>query len=316
MSDSCPRCRSPREDGDLRCAICGSQLEPPEEPRATPTVRFLRCTACGASMGLRASAGTLACAFCDAELVVRESSDPLEEVEATLPFRVGADAARQALATWIRGLGPLRPSDLAQKAKVESLRPTTWVGWVFDARATISWTADSDHDARRSDWAPHAGQTRLVFDDLVVSASRGLEDREVEGLIASYDLSQAEPEPALPTETVVERFDVQRSQARARILSAIAATAAERLQASGEIPGSRFRNVHVEPLVTDLDTRRLAFPAWILAWRYDGDLYRTVISGHDAAFLVGRAPWSFWKIAGLVALGLVLVGVVIGLAVS
>jgi len=309
MTSTCSRCRSPREDGDLRCAVCGSPL-PSAAPRPAAAVRFLRCSSCSASIAWDAEKRALACAFCESELVPVETSDPVEEVEATLPFTVDDRAASAALQSWIASLGPLRPSDLARRARVESLRPITWVGWVFGARATISWTADSDHDARRSDWAPHAGQTDLDFEDLAISASRGLTDEETLALTASYELARARPEVDLPAETLVERFDVQRSQARARILEAIETTAAQRLQASGVIPGRRYRNVHVEPLVTELSTRRLAFPAWILAWRYDGELYRTVISGHDASCVVGRAPWSWVKILALIALGALVIAAI------
>ena len=311
MSAACPRCRSPREDGDQRCAVCGSPLEVRANFGTTTNVRFLRCTDCSASIEWSVEKAALACAFCDAELNTIESSDPVEAAQQTLGFTVEAEAARAALARWIASLGFFRPSDLAQRAQIEALKPTTWVAWVFDARATISWTADSDYDARRSDWAPHAGQTDLDFDDLCVSASRGLSDEETARLTPSYDLALATEAPELPDDTRIERFDVQRSQARARILAAIEATAATRLQQSGQIPGTRYRNVHVQPLVRELTTRRIAFPAWILAWRYDGQLYRTVISGHDASCLVGQAPWSSAKIAAVIVLGLAAIAAIV-----
>ena len=45
----------------------------------------------------------------------------------------------------------------------------------------------------------------------------------------------------------------------------------------------------------------LAFPAWVLAYRYKDRLYRTVLSGQDPSCLKGEAPYSAFRIAAVVA---------------
>jgi hypothetical protein len=45
-----------------------------------------------------------------------------------------------------------------------------------------------------------------------------------------------------------------------------------------------------------LVTRRLGFPAWVIAYRYRGVLHRCVLSGQDAACLVGDAPISVARV--------------------
>jgi hypothetical protein len=57
-------------------------------------------------------------------------------------------------------------------------------------------------------------------------------------------------------------------------------------------------------LLQRLETRRLSFPAWVLAYRYRERLYRVVISGQDAAVIQGQTPISYGRIAGVVLLGL------------
>jgi hypothetical protein len=190
-----------------------------------------------------------------------------------------------------------------------------WAGWVVDARALVSWAADSDHDSGRSDWAPHSGQVTMDFDNIVVPASRGLTYSECAALTRYYDLGTAEPigehDDAL-TGDVIEAFDAQRSAARRTVLSAIEATAAARLQ-RGTIPGRRFRNVKVGVFLQGLRTRRVALPAWVLVYRYRGEPHRAVVHGQQAGCVVGRAPYSFWKIAGLVAGGLALIAAIVAL---
>jgi hypothetical protein len=270
----------------------------------------LRCGQCGAATRYDARSESLRCSFCSGELKSEELTDPVEQTEAYLPFTVDREDARAALGTWLGNMGFFRPSDLKSAARIEDLRPLWWAGWVFDAHALVSWTADSNAGAHRSAWAPHAGQADLVFDDVLISASRGLTDEEAYTLSPSYSLDGAVPDlETPPDEAILEAFDVQRSQARARITDGIRKAAAARLQ-DGHIPGSRYRNVHVRALLTGLDTRRMAFPAWVMAYRYEHKLFRVVISGQDAGVLMGKAPFSWAKIAMIVA-AFVLVGALV-----
>ena len=141
---------------------------------------------------------------------------------------------------------------------------------------------------------------------MVVSASRGLTGRETDALTSSYDLDSAvRARPTgEPPGCEAEEFDVQRSLARARIADTLRAVAPALLTRNGTIPGSRFRNVHAVPLLEGLVTRRLAFPAYVLAYRYDGRLFRAVISGQEARRILGKTPVSPLRIALVVALGL------------
>ena len=124
----------------------------------------------------------------------------------------------------------------------------------------------------------------------------------------SYDLASAVGEPEVPDGALKEEFDVQRSAARARVRAAIRRVGAARLE-SNEVPGARCRNLHFEPLLRSLETRRLAFPAWVLAYRYRDELYRVVISGQDGSCVRGKAPFSFLKL--LIVIGLAIGGLLI-----
>ncbi len=302
----CPRCASPLEPGDLRCALCGQAAPDVRAQRETLEVEILRCDGCGAAVSYDATAGAPRCAFCGSELRVERQQDPQEQTEWYLPFTVTADQAQAGLKQWLGSRGFFRPADLRAASRLAGLQPTWWVGWVFDAQALVSWTADSDVGSRRSAWAPHSGQTRMAFERIAVSASRGLELDETLALTSSYDLGTARSEPEGPDHARVEQFDVQRSLARARILRVIDGLSAARVE-SGCVPGSRVRHVHTATLLHGLTTHRYAFPAWVLAYRYRDRLYRAVVSGQDARVVTGAAPWSWLRIllvAGLGALAL------------
>lgn len=293
--ENCERCESPLETGDLRCSICG-QASPADRPHAEKlTVQILRCKGCGAATAYDIEHQAPSCTFCDSVVEVETVEDPMEQSQGYLPFTTGQDEARKAMRHWLSSLGWFRPSDLTTSARLEQLKPLWWVGWVFDAESQVSWAADSNAGSRRSAWAPHSGQVNMTFDDILVSASRGLSDAEVSAICPGCDLSTIRDEPEGAQNATIEQFDLQRSQARQQIISAIQTIAAQRVE-QNEIPGSRFRKTSVSVVLRKLITRRISLPAWVLAYRYKGRLYRMVICGQDASYLTGTAPYSVTKI--------------------
>lgn len=309
----CRRCQTVIEAGDLRCSVCA--LTVPEGPRggaAKPAAKILRCRECSAAVRYTVEKQAPSCAFCGSVMEVEQPIDPVEQAEWILPFTVEYDDARRSLQRWLGSLGWFRPADLASSATVDTLHPLHWAAWIFDAEAQVSWAADSDAGSRRSRWAPHAGTTSFAWDNIVVSASRGLTARETSRLAKGFRLETARPAPppapvaaaelasaappgdkAAPT---VESFDLQRSAARRKILDAIEEHAAAQLQ-QHHIPGSRFRNVHTSVLLSRLVTKRMALPTWVLTYRYKGALYRAVVHGQDPQLAFGEAPLSWAKIA-------------------
>jgi len=302
----CARCRAQVEHGDLRCAICGTQV-PPSQATSTQAmhVEIMRCGGCGAAVSYDVKAQAPQCAFCASVMHVERVEDPIEQTGWWGNLSVDVNQAHGALQQWFGGLGFLRPSDLSQSASIEALKPLWWVAWVFDATASVSWTADSNAGSIRSAWAPHAGKCELQFDHIVVGASRGLSYQETSALIPGYQLNQGVNTAPQIEGAVVEQFDVQRSEARGRIIDAATAIALQQMQAK-QIPGTRHRNIKVELTLRGLRTRRCAFPAYVLAYRYRNKLYRAVINGQNASYVTGRAPYSFWKISAIIVGGLAL----------
>jgi hypothetical protein len=310
--ESCARCESPIEGDDLRCPICFQAVpagRATDRPEAK--VEVLRCQGCGAAVSYSEKARAPKCAFCGSVMHLETPSDPMEQTRHFLPFTVSREQATEAYRGWLGGLGFFRPSDLASSARLESLRALWWVGWVFLADALVSWAGDSDFGRRKADWAPHAGQLDMPFRDILVPATRGLSEAEATHLTSSYRLDSARDRPeGTGGEPTVEQFDIRRSAARQRVAEAMAHLAEHRVK-DGFIPGSRFRNFSAAILLRRLVTRRYAFPAWVIAYRYRGRLFRTVISGQDPTRVLGRAPYSAWKILGAIGTALLAVALLI-----
>ena len=150
-----------------------------------------------------------------------------------------------------------------------------------------------------------------------LTPTRGLSPLECARLIPTYTVASAVVESGSDgTDEVRERFDVSRSVARSRIVEAIRSLAEARIKGQ-EAPGTRFRNFHASIQLRGLRTRRVAFPAYAIAYRYRNRLYRTVISGQDPACVIGQTPISVLKVALLVALilagfAVAMVGLILG----
>jgi hypothetical protein len=300
---NCHRCGSASEAADLRCPVCYLPI-----PRAAPDtgrgtrIHIFRCPSCGPAMEYRARVQAPQCAFCGTVLKLEEQIDPLEQTEKYLPFKVDRTTATNSYRGWLSRQGFFRPSNLASAARLESMRPLWWTGWIVSADAVVTWTLDSNVGARRAAWAPHAGELRTEFGNIVIPATRGLSPHECSRLIPTYVLATAVDEPQnAGVDTVLERFDVSRSVARGRIVKAIRSLAEARTK-SHEAPGTRFRNFHASIALRGLRTRRVAFPAYAIAYRYRSRLYRTVISGQDPACVMGHTPISLIKLGLLVGL--------------
>lgn len=297
--DGCERCRTPFEHGDLRCAVCAFVFDvPPATPGPDrPRASIVRCTECDAAVAFVAEVGAPRCAFCNAVTRVEVPIDPIERAQVSLPVGVDKPTASAALRGWLGRRGWFAPGDLASAAALDSMQLLHWAAWVVDAKALVSWAADSDHDSRRSRWAPHAGQTSMDFRGTVVPATRGLTYQECAALTPGYDFTTAnrigDDVDAIPGQ--VEAFDAQRSAARKTVLSAIEAAAVGRLQ-QGTIPGSRFRNVKVGVMLESMTTHRVVLPVWVLAYRYRGTPYRALVNGQHAGVVTGKSPLSTWKV--------------------
>jgi hypothetical protein len=305
---TCTRCGTALETGDLRCAVC-AMIAPasalgPDVAAARASV--LRCTECGAAVAFVAEAQAPKCAFCGALSKVEQPHDPIEQPAFAAPFVVDRAAAQAALKRWLGAKGWFYPRDLSASSAVDKIEPLRWAAWLVDADATVTWAADSNAGNRRSSWAPHAGRERMAFQAMVVPASRGLTHPECRALTPGYDVATLVPlapgaaaGTGLPADAapdaVVEGFEAQRSAARKIVMDGIESTAAHRLT-QGSIPGSKFRKVAVSVLLARLETRRVALPAWVLAYSYRGKRYRAVVHGQSPHHVIGKAPYALWKI--------------------
>jgi hypothetical protein len=325
MSDlliKCTVCGAVLDEEDLFCSECGTESPTGNRSGAKADQRGgtrlsthnFECQGCGASMSYDASVRALRCPFCGSERLTEQSDSKEIAPSAVVPFQVPRDQANSLLRSWL-GKGFWRPGDLAKQAEVVKMQPVYVPYWVFEATTHTYWTADTSQTpfGARGDWYPLFGEHQGAYADVLVGGSGALAPAETSAL-CPFDCSAGLPPDEVDLENItLERFGVPRKYARP-----LARTGLESLEMQAiapSIPG-RNRNLKVNTRITDLISRPMLLPVWIMAYRYEDEVFRFLINGQTGR-ATGRAPVSWLKIAAAIGIAVaVIVAVMLAFAAA
>jgi hypothetical protein len=152
-------------------------------------------------------------------------------------------------------------------------------------------------------WRPASGHVARFFDDVLVLASRSLPKKHTDAL-EPWDLSELEPyQPEYLAGFRAEAYGVALDdgyhEARAYMDRIIVR------DVKFDIGGDRQRVHDIDTRVSEVTFKHVLLPVWLAAYKYRGKSYRFVVNGRTGA-VQGERPWSGWKIAFAVILGLIL----------
>jgi predicted RNA-binding Zn-ribbon protein involved in translation (DUF1610 family) len=309
----CGICGGRLDEEDLFCSECGTEA-PQKEAKGSRPVQALSthnfvCEGCGASMSYDARAQALRCPFCGSENLKSEKDQNTLKPRWVVPFEIREADATSALRQWL-GKGFWRPGDLATAAVVTKMTPVYVPYWVFSATTFTYWTGDTSETPvySHSGWYPVSGKHQGSYQNVLVGASGALTAAETQA-ICPFDLSKSvAPEKVDLENSIYEQFRVQRKYARPLVRSQIESL--ERDFCSTYIHGNS-RNVHVNVRLKDLTSEPILLPIWIMAYQYQGKLFRYVLNGQTGKS-TGQAPTSVAKVAGAV-IGAIVVLILLGL---
>ncbi len=328
----CSVCGAVLDEEDLFCPNCGTEAPMPgsgdvptapdsgpssanlkpatiEAPPAThiSTCNFT-CRSCGASMSYDASAQTLRCPFCGSEQLEKKPDAKEIVADAVVPFTITQDKAIADMRQWL-GQGFWRPGDLAEQSAVVGMRRVYIPYWVFDAETHTYWTADSSRTppGARASWFPVAGEHEGEYSGLLVGASGALTGAETAALYP-FDLSAAVPPDKIDLENMIfERFTVPRKYARPLARQGLEAGEAD---ACEQYVAGKCRNMRVNVRITNLASRPMLVPVWIMAYRYRDQVFRFIANGQTGKS-AGQAPVSYQKIGVAVGIAAVVIAVIL-----
>lgn len=288
--------------------------------------RRVQCAHCHAVLTRAAAHVGQSCDFCGApEMLDYDEIEAPIHPESLLPAVVSKEKAYHALKDFLASKW-FAPNDLKRRNLVDRIHGVYLPYWTFDASAECPWTAESGtyyyvtvtergpngqtrtRQERRVRWSPASGHVSTWFDDILVQASKGLN--------ASI-LAKLEPFPTkdlVPYETRyvsgwdVEHYQVPLLQGARTGFGVMEATLRE--MCAREVPGDTYRNLQIHPSFSDKTFKHILCPVWIAAYQYRGKPYQGAINA-----VTGRAharfPISPWKVAFVVAIALVVLGLLL-----
>jgi predicted RNA-binding Zn-ribbon protein involved in translation (DUF1610 family) len=299
---------------DFRAAI-SAQLPEAE----TVDIRGVTCTSCGAHIELGADLHARECPYCASPVVTDTGSQRLIKPKGVLPFALTEGDARKAMTDWLGSLW-FAPNGLTEYARKGRKMDGIYVPyWTFDADTKSAYTGERGtvyyvtqtvvRNGRRETvqvprvrWSPASGRVARFFDDVLVLASRSLPKRFTDGL-EPWDLSSLAPyRPEYLAGFLAEGYQVTLEdgfvEARAFMDRMI-----DR-DVRFDIGGDQQRVHRIETQVSGVTFKHILLPVWMAAYKYRGDTYRFVVNGRTGR-VQGERPYSAWKIAVAVILGLI-----------
>ncbi len=291
---------------DFRAAV--EERLPEQEIEET---RVMSCPNCGAQVEFSEEIHAKECPFCATPVVTDTGTHRHIKPKALLPFALSDEEARAAMTDWLGSLW-FAPNGLQKYARKGRKLSGIYVPyWTFDAktqsrydgeRGTVYHTGSGKKRKTRVRWRRVSGQVARDFDDVLVLASESLPRRFTDAL-EPWDLAALEPyQPEFLAGFRAEGYQIELpdayGHARTRMDQVI------RRDILFDIGGDRQRIHHVKTEIWDMTFKHVLLPVWMAAYRYRGKSYRFVVNGRTGR-VRGERPWSAWKIAIAVVLGLI-----------
>jgi hypothetical protein len=264
----------------------------------------VRCEKCGAEEMLDGVHFATKCSFCGTALVSKSYAGRHVKPRSLVPFQVDNRGAHEAFRRWLRGRW-LAPMDLKRYARTdESLHGVYLPFWTYDCETVSDYTGQrGTRRDKTTSWTAVSGQVSHFHDDVMVLASRSLPE-SVTGALRAWNTKALVPyapeylsgfHAEAYRMSLAESFPVARATIDERIRELI----------RRDIGGDSQRIDSVDTRYGRFTFKHVLLPAWVSAYRYRDKVYRFVVNAQTGA-TSGEAPLSWWKIAGLVVLVLVI----------
>jgi hypothetical protein len=303
--------------------------ELPDEQRGWQAEkRSVQCQSCRAVMVFDPARVGQNCEFCGSPALVdyNEIKAPISP-QSVLPFKIPQTAVREQIRRWYASKW-LAPGKLKSKALVDTVHGVYIPYWTFDAQVVCPWRAEAGHyyyttetyrdnqgrmqtrQVRHVRWEPASGRVTHFFDDEPVPGTHGVK-HDLLRRIEPFPTQDLVPyDSAMLSGFVVEHYQIvlfdaaERSQQQMRAkLEAMCAA---------EVPGDTYRDLQIFPEYSGRTFKHILLPLWLLTYTYRATPYQVLVNGYTGR-MDGTYPVSWWKVAGLVVLALIVVLFVIAL---
>ncbi len=292
----------------------------------------LRCDGCGAQIQVAAGLRTAKCPYCASPAVLERPPDPNRaEPTFALGFVVTKERALAQARAWIRR--PLFAPGAFRRAEPSDVRGLYLPAYLYTAMVTAQYDAEigenytvvetyTTTDSKgntvtrtrtrtKTEWRSLSGSWGAYVDDVVVTASAGLPNAELQRVEPFDFRALLRFSPKVLSGWIAEdpslTADACLTQARRETEAAVG----QRLH--DHMPGDSHRSLQYRWHAQHEDLELMMLPVWVLAVKYAADKppVRLVVNG-QTGLVGGRAPLSWIKITVSILLALgAIVGIVL-----
>ena len=278
------------------------------------------CNACGSVVAFQPPEVAGVCPFCASAIVAQpKAADPLIAPDGVLPARVPKAQAQTCVREWLaaRWFAPNALKQMARQEGIAGVYLPFW-DWAADtdtrytgARGEHYWeteyytdrdeqgrTVQRERPVQRTRWYPASGRVSRHFDNVLIAATRSVNEARLNAL-EPWDLQAlCAYEPAWLAGFRAHRYQVQLPEGFDKAKEAMAEVIEEDVRR--DIGGDEQRVDDIDTTTTNATFRHLLLPVWIGAYRFKGKLFQVVVNARTGE-VQGERPWSAVKISLLVA---------------
>jgi hypothetical protein len=296
------------------------------QTQVAPQALEVTCAGCGSTVQFQPPEVAGVCPFCAAAMVAQpKSADPEIAPNGLLPFGLEKRAATVSIQSWLASRW-FAPNALKNVAKPDGIHGVYVPFWTYDAQTRSAYTGErgdyyyeteyvtvqnargeavrQQQQVRRTRWSGVSGQVENAFDDVLVPASRAIDERRLREL-APWDLEAVAPyEPAYLAGFKAQRYQVELGAgfetAQAIMNSSIQHTV------RGDIGGDEQQVHSVNTQWNDVTFKHVLLPVWIGAYRFQGKVFQVTVNARTGE-VQGERPYSTLKIALAMLAALILI---------
>lgn len=297
-------------------------------PAASAATTTTQCPSCAAQFDFDSHLHAGACPFCGTPIVEGTGVERHIKPESLLPFAIDEPRALENFRSWLGKLW-FAPNALRRYAEGDTRLTGVYVPyWTYDSHTvtdyqgqrgdiyhvpqTYTTTVNGQRVTRtrmvqKVRWTPRSGRVSRFFDDVLVGASKAL-PRKITDRISPWDLDQLVGyDERYLSGFSSEAYQVALDEGFDRAVEIMDRVIREDI--ARDIGGDLQRINHLSTKHSQTTYKHVLLPVWSAGFRFRGKTYRFVVNGRTGK-VQGERPYSKWKIAGAVVLGLIVAAIV------
>jgi len=281
------------------------------------------CGSCGSLCQVEAQLRATACPYCASPAVIERPHDPSRPAPLfVIAFVVVQAVALDAARRWVKRA--FFAPEAFRAAEVAAIRGIYVPAYLFSAAAEAEYSAEigenytvttTDSKGRtrtrtETEWSTLSGRYSAYISDVLVTASRGVHNHELEA-IEPFDLRALHRyTPRLLSGWIAE--EASRAADECQRLAVEESMAVVQRRIAAMLPGDKHRGLRVSSTLRGPHQQLMLLPVWVLPVRYkrgkEDQVVRLLVNGQTGE-VGGAAPRSWPKIIGLIV---VILGLIVG----